>query len=342
MNTHIWAIECRDVARRFGDVQAVDGVYFALAQGAFGALLGPSGCGKTTLLRLLAGFEHPDRGHIQLAGQEVASVRWSLPPERRRVGMVFQEYALFPHLSVAENIAYGLARQQAREQRVAELLELVGLAAMGKRMPHELSGGQQQRVALARALAPEPQLILLDEPFSNLDAGLRDQVRAATHDILRTVGATALFVTHDQEEALSLADQVAVMLNGRIVQSGSPHEVYLRPASQSVAEFVGEANFLPGTAHDSTVECALGKLLLAVPMQGAVQVMVRPEALSLAPDARAAAKIIDQTFYGHDQIIRVRLADGTLLAVRTGPRLDLQPQAHVAINVQGPVVAYNS
>ncbi len=335
-----WAITCRGVTKAFGSVQAISGVDFELQRGAFGALLGPSGCGKTTLLRLLAGFDVPDRGSICVGGEEVATARWALPPERRRIGMVFQEYALFPHLDVAHNVAYGLARGVDKAHRVAEVLELVGLAGLGRRMPHELSGGQQQRVALARALAPRPQLILLDEPFSNLDAGLREQVRAATRQILRQVEATALFVTHDQEEAFSLADQVAVMLNGTVVQSGPPHEVYLRPTNQAVAEFVGQANFLPGEAHDSTVQCALGQLLLAAPATGAVQVMVRPEALYLTPDAKGCAVIEAQTFYGHDQVLDVRLSNGARIAVRTGPRLDLRPGVAVNINVQGPVVAY--
>jgi len=254
--------------------------------------------------------------------------------------MVFQEYALFPHLDVARNVAYGLDRGADKAARVAEVLELVGLSGLGARMPHELSGGQQQRVALARALAPRPQLILLDEPFSNLDAGLREQVRAATRQILRQVAATALFVTHDQEEAFSLADRVAVMLDGTIVQSGTPHEVYLRPASRAVAEFVGQANFLPGEAAEGTVQCALGQLLLAAPASGPVQVMVRPEALYLTPDPRGAALITGETFYGHDQVLEVRLSDGSRVAVRTGPRLDLRPDIAVSVRVQGPVVAY--
>ena len=335
-----WAIECRSVVKHYGAVIAVAGVDFRLEHGTFGALLGPSGCGKTTLLRLLAGFEQPSAGEIRVGGQEVANATWMLPPERRHIGMVFQEYALFPHLDVTRNIAYGLGRGVDKAVRVAEVLDLVGLEGLGGRMPHELSGGQQQRVALARALAPEPELILLDEPFSNLDAGLREQVRAVTRQILRHVGATALFVTHDQEEALSLADHVAVMLHGRIVQTSTPHEVYLRPATRAVAEFVGEANFLPGDAHESTVQCALGQLLLAAPAQGTVQVMIRPEALQITADPKGTAKIERQTFYGHDQVLHVRLADSQILVVRTGPRLDLRPDVWVHVGVQGPVVAY--
>ena len=334
------AIICRDVAKSFGIVQAIDGIDFNLEQGAFGALLGPSGCGKTTLLRLLAGFEVPDRGSIAIGGMEVATSHWSMPPEKRRVGMVFQEYALFPHLDVAGNISYGLDRSVNKPQRIAEMLDLVGLNGLGKRMPHELSGGQQQRVALARALAPNPQLILLDEPFSNLDASLREQVRVATRQILRHVGATALFVTHDQEEALSLADRVAVMLGGKIVQSGTPHEVYLRPTTRTVAEFVGQANFVAGHASETTVQCVLGQLLLAQPATGHVKVLVRPEALHLTPDPQGTARIVGQVFYGHDQVLDVRLADDSVVAVRTGPRLDLRPDVQVNVRVQGPVVAY--
>ncbi|XSG77370.1 ABC transporter ATP-binding protein [Herpetosiphon llansteffanensis] len=333
-----FAINCRDVSKTFNATKVLDRIDFQLPSGSLGALLGPSGCGKTTLLRLIAGFETIDQGQIWLGDREIASAKTHVPTEQRQIGMVFQEYALFPHLTVGQNVGYGLGRQ-ARQQRIDELLELVGLAGLAKRMPHELSGGQQQRVALARALAPNPQLLLLDEPFSNLDAGLRDQVRTATKRILRHVGATALFVTHDQEEALSLADHVTVMLGGKVMQSASPHELYLRPTSQAVAKFVGEANFLAGIARDNSVECGLGQLLLTKPMHGPVTLMIRPEALQLVPDPTGNGQILGQRFYGHDQLLDLQIGD-LRLAARTGPRLDLAPNLRVAVSVQGPVVAF--
>ncbi|MBC8075555.1 MAG: ABC transporter ATP-binding protein, partial [Chloroflexales bacterium] len=238
------AVVCRGVHKQYGAVRAVVDVDLTLASGQLLALLGPSGCGKTTLLRLLAGFEPPDTGTISIGGRQVAGPNGLVPPEQRRVGMVFQDYALFPHLSLKENIAYGLPRSNGRDARVAELLALVGLESLGTRSPHQLSGGQQQRAALARALAPGPAVMLLDEPFSNLDASLRRTVRSEVRRILQAAGATVLFVTHDQEEALSLADQVAVMLEGRILQVGRPATIYERPTTREVAAFVGAANFL--------------------------------------------------------------------------------------------------
>jgi iron(III) transport system ATP-binding protein len=222
------AIVCADVCKSFGAVRAVDRVALRLPPGLLLALLGPSGCGKTTMLRLLAGFETPDAGTIEIGGQRVFGAGINLPPERRRVGMVFQDYALFPHLDVARNIAFGVPRGPDRGRRIVEALRLVGLDGYQERMPHELSGGQQQRVALARALAPRPDLLLLDEPFSNLDAALRAQVRGEVRQILAAADATAIMVTHDQEEALSLADQVAVMQEGTVVQVASPFDLYQR------------------------------------------------------------------------------------------------------------------
>ena len=243
------AIRAIGVHKAFAECRAVDGVNLDIETGEIMALLGPSGCGKTTMLRLLAGFERPDQGCIQLDGEIIAGGRTFLPPEKRRLGMVFQDYALFPHLSVRGNVAYALGRRGDRS-RVDEVLELVGLGELAERAPHELSGGQQQRVALARALAGTPSAVLLDEPFSGLDAALRARVRGEVREILRRAGVTALFVTHDQEEALSLADRVAVMCDGRIAQVGTPEEVYGRPESRWVAEFLGEADVLPGTVSD--------------------------------------------------------------------------------------------
>ncbi|MCC6627883.1 MAG: ABC transporter ATP-binding protein [Chloroflexi bacterium] len=333
-------MRCTGLVKRFGAITAVNGVDLTLARGQFLALLGPSGCGKTTVLRLIAGFETPDAGAIEIAGQRVAGPGFSQPPERRRVGMVFQDYALFPHLDVARNIAFGLPRGPERGRRIVESLRLVGMAGYQERMPHELSGGQQQRVALARALAPGPDVLLLDEPFSNLDAALRAQVRGEVRQILGAAGATVIMVTHDQEEALSLADQVAVMQAGRVVQVADPFELYQRPATHAVAMLVGEANVLAGEADGISVACALGRLPLARPVQGPVEVLVRPEALTLAIDPDGPASVLTTEFFGHDQLITTRLPAGLTLRARLGPRQRIYPGDRVTLHVTGDVVAF--
>lgn len=335
------ALALEGLTRRYGAHVAVDGVDLTVAAGQFAALLGPSGCGKTTLLRLIAGFEQPDAGTIVIGGcAAVSATGASLPPERRSVGMVFQDYALFPHLSVEQNVAYGLGRSPGRAARVAELLELVGLASAGRRMPHQLSGGQQQRVALARALAPRPALLLLDEPFSNLDAGLRQAVRAEVRRILRHEQVTALFVTHDQEEALSLADVVAVMLAGSVAQVARPRELYERPLTREVAAFVGAANFLPATADGVTAECVLGRLPLARPAHGSVEVLLRPELITLVPDPAGPHTVVERSYFGADQLIELRLAGGAALRARLPTWLDLAAGECVRVEVRGAVVAF--
>ncbi len=335
-------IRLEGVLKRFGAVGAANGVSLRLEKGQLLALLGPSGCGKTTTLRLIAGFEEVDGGEIEIGGQVVASSRLHLPPERRRVGMVFQEYALFPHLSVLDNVRFGLHLYTGdRARRARDVLELVGLAGVEDRLPHELSGGQQQRVALARALAPEPALVLLDEPFSNLDAGLRVRVRAEVRAILKEANATAIFVTHDQEEALSLVDRVAVMLNGQVHQVASPQKVYRQPVSREVAAFVGEANFLPGTANGRTVECELGTLELQTPVTGPVDVLLRPENLQVLPGPAAAPGRVRSTlFFGHDQLLSVETGSGAMLNARLGPSFYFAQGQPVHLAVKGPVMAY--
>lgn len=341
MSTSDAALSVQGLTRRYGAMVAVNDATLSVAHGQFLALLGPSGCGKTTLLRLIAGFEQPDAGMITIGARTVVSPCGAgLPPEQRNVGMVFQDYALFPHLSVAQNVAYGLGRRSERNERTAALLELVGLAGTERRMPHQLSGGQQQRVALARALAPRPALLLLDEPFSNLDAGLRQSVRAEVRDILHREEVTAVFVTHDQEEALSLADLVAVMLGGRVAQVARPRELYERPASREVASFVGAANFLPGQADGSTVTCAVGALPLARPIHGAVAVLVRPEQISLQSSPNGAHRIEARTYFGADQVLEVRLSDGSPVRVRLPAWHEFDPAEAVAVSVRGPVVAF--
>jgi iron(III) transport system ATP-binding protein len=335
------AISCQGLSKKFGQIQAVAEVNLSLREGQFLALLGPSGCGKTTTLRLLAGFEQPDTGEIKIGQQLVNGPGIFVPPEQRSVGMVFQEYALFPHLNVADNIAFGIPKRINKKERVSEALNLVGLAEMGKRMPHELSGGQQQRVALARALAPDPQLVLLDEPFSNLDASLRSQVRAEVRQILRQAQATAIFVTHDQEEALSLADEVAVMIEGRIVQTDTPQKLYRRPINKQVAEFLGNANFLPGQAHAGQVICELGQLPTSGIHTGQVEVLVRPEDIVLMPEESGPAEIIDLEYFGHDQLIKLKLASGTHLQSRLlGSEGNFNPGQRVKLKVRDKVIVY--
>jgi iron(III) transport system ATP-binding protein len=340
------AIRAIAVQKHFGDCRAVDGVSLDVAEGDVCALLGPSGCGKTTMLRLLAGFEAPDGGCIVVGGDIVAGGRTFVAPERRRIGMVFQDYALFPHMTVAQNVAYALGRgnaRAARDTRVGEVLELVGLGDLGARHPHELSGGQQQRVALARALAGTPKVVLLDEPFSGLDAALRARVRQEVRGILLAAGVTALFVTHDQEEALSLADHVAVMRDGRIEQVGTPEEVYGRPASRWVAEFLGEADVLPGTVDDGWVDCELARVPAEGVASGAAEVLVRPEsvALSLGPAAggRKALEgvVVEREFFGHDQLVHVELPSGRRLRSRSLSYPVWHPGDRVRVQLDGPV-----
>jgi iron(III) transport system ATP-binding protein len=337
-----YPLEVLHLSKSYQNVSVLRDVTLAVRAGQITALLGPSGCGKTTTLRLIAGFEWPDGGRIAINGQVVASNTARVPAEARRVGMVFQEYALFPHLTVAENVAFGLrGSKQEKQARAADMLDLVALSQMAERMPYELSGGQQQRVALARALAPQPDILLLDEPFSNLDVTLRGQVRAEVRAILKQAGITCVFVTHDQEEALSLADEVAVMLAGHIAQVATPQRLYRYPVSQEVAAFVGEANFLPGTAKGETVECVLGRLPLDQTAHDSVTVLIRPEWLHLnVPNAAIEAVIEWREFYGHDQRIGIRLQDGTPLVARSDSGEDFVPGESVRVGVRGTVRAF--
>jgi iron(III) transport system ATP-binding protein len=317
-------VRLRGVSKSFGAVHAVREVSLDIERGELMAVLGPSGCGKTTLLRTIAGFERPDAGSVEVSDEVMAGPGRFIPPERRRIGMVFQDYALFPHLTVTGNIAFGLVNRprEEREALTRRTLELVGLQHKASRHPHELSGGERQRVALARALAPEPAVVLLDEPFSNLDATLRAGLRREVELILRDAEATALLVTHDQEEALSLADRVAVMREGRIVQVGAPEEVYVRPASRWAAQFVGEVNVLAGVAHGSGVETELGLFDLRAPASGAVHVAVRPEQLELRADHDGNAEVVAREFRGHDVLYRLRHEGGRVVLVQL-PSLEL-------------------
>lgn len=336
-----FAVRLSGVTKTFGPVTAVRNLDLEAKSGKILALLGPSGCGKTTALRLIAGFELPDAGEVEVSGRKVAGTGVRVPPERRRVGMVFQDYALFPHLSVARNVAYGLPKGKRSRARISETLALAHLSGLEDRMPHELSGGQQQRVALARALAPEPDIVLLDEPFSNLDAALRTRVRSEMREILHQAGVTAVFVTHDQEEALSVADEVAVMLDGTVVQSAPPESLYHHPATREVAAFVGDANFLPGVAADGYVRCELGTIpLWSEEVEGEVEIMVRPEALVLRGLQNGRATVEEREFYGHDQVLKLRLDSGRTLRSRLVGGPGFGPGARVAVGVWGPVITF--
>ncbi|HEX5984509.1 MAG TPA: ABC transporter ATP-binding protein [Solirubrobacterales bacterium] len=333
-------LRLRGLRKSFGEVEAVAGLDLDVPEGAICALLGPSGCGKTTTLRLIAGLERPDAGTVEIGGEEVAGPGRTVPAERRRIGMVFQDYALFPHMDVAANVGYALGRRPD-PAKVASALETVGLGGLGKRNPHELSGGQQQRVALARALVAEPRALLLDEPFSNLDAGLRARVREEVREILAEQQLTSVFVTHDQEEALSVADVVAVVNEGKVEQVGTPEDVYSRPSTRWVAGFLGEIEVLPGKAVNGTVECELGPLPNRNGLKGDVDVLVRPESLAIGtiepPDKRSQkATVVSRSFFGHDQLVELELPSGSIVKVRRLGFPAWHPGDHVRIWIEGP------
>jgi len=367
------SVSIAGVAKAFGGLSVLSGVDLEVPSGSFTAILGSSGSGKTTLLRIIAGFERPDAGVVRL-GQRVVddADHGFVPCERRRIGYVPQEGSLFPHLNVGRNVAFGLAREDRRGTRVGELLELVGLSGMARRYPHQLSGGQQQRVALARALAPGPDIVLLDEPFSSLDASLRASVRADVHDVLRLSGATSILVTHDQDEALSMADQVAILRGGVIAQINTPSGLYRLPRDAELAQFLGEANLIEGTASGTTVQTALGQLEMTPPpatdtagsggaavaaaatagrgagsgrpLDGRVRVMVRPEQLILDESGAGGVPSVVRSYeyFGHDAVVRVQpeIAGLTELVVRITGAEPLAPGTRVNVSVHGAVVVW--
>ncbi|HYJ80756.1 MAG TPA: ABC transporter ATP-binding protein [Longimicrobiaceae bacterium] len=347
-------LRLEELTRRFGDTVAVDGVSLQVEPGEFVTLLGPSGCGKTTTLRMVAGFEEPSSGRIHVDGRDVTALK----PQRRGIGMVFQNYALFPHLDVRENVEFGLrSRGVARAEagrKVERALELVEMGGYGGRKVQELSGGQQQRVALARALAPEPPLLLLDEPLSNLDAALRERTRTELRALLKRLGMTAVFVTHDQEEAFALSDRIAVLDRGRLQQVASPEALYASPANAFVAAFVGRANFIAGSVEENRadgllVRLAAGPLWPARPADGlqarpgtAVRVMLRPEALRIAGDAADNAgalrgRVLDRRFAGAATFYRLAAEGGELLvegrpgAAADGAEVAVEPRGESAV-----------
>jgi len=344
------ALSLTNIVVSFDETEVLKGVNLTVEAGEFGALLGPSGCGKTTLLRTIAGLERPSSGELRIGMKMLSTHGIYLAPEKRNIGWVPQDAALFPHLTVAENIAFGLARsasgvrKQAKSDRVSQLLELVGLSLLAARMPHELSGGQAQRVALARALANKPAVVLLDEPFAGLDPILRAELRVEIKEILRAQETTSLLVTHDQEEALSLADRIAIMNEGVIQQVGSPAEVYNTPASLWCAEFMGETNVLDGTVAGDRVHTFLGESSVrwmgehAITEKERIRVMLRPESLTLRPGSDFTVDSVN--FAGHDALVTVRDERGNRLSIRIEADHLTTLENRVDVEVTGLSLAY--
>jgi iron(III) transport system ATP-binding protein len=348
-------ISCKRIIKSYGSTSSpvLRGLDLEVPDGTVVTVLGESGSGKTTLLRMIAGFDRPDAGSIVIGDQVVDSAERFVPPERRRIGYVAQEGNLFPHLTIAKNISFGLPRRQRSSGRVRELLDLVGLGGLGKRYPHQLSGGQQQRVALARALAPRPDVVLLDEPFSSLDAGLRASLRFDVMRILREQHATTVFVTHDQQEALSVADLAGIINGGQIKQFASPEILYTRPADPSIARFLGEANIVQGTASADAVDTAFGHLALvdgSSPPAGPAVVLIRPEQISLQPHdgkpcgpGQTTGQVIHREYYGHDCVVLVGTGgDEHPLRVRCPGRSPVQAGDMVRISAKGNVIAWQA
>jgi iron(III) transport system ATP-binding protein len=334
------------LTKAFGGRQVLDGIELDVPENSLTAILGPSGSGKTTLLRTIVGFEQADSGTVSLGGLVVDGPGRYMPSDKRRIGYVPQEGSLFPHLTVAANIAFGLPRRERRGPVIAELLDRVGMTDLGGRYPHQLSGGQQQRVALARALAIKPSLVLLDEPFGSLDAGLRASIRADVKRLLAEAGATAILVTHDQDEALSTADRVAVLREGTIVQCAPPQDLYTQPADPELARFVGEANLIDGVLGDDSVDTILGCLPFkpaGTLSDGPVTVLIRPEQIEIGTVGTLAGRIVDYGYHGHDAVVHVKPEDRPELpafVVRMLGGCDLPTGSPVALNARGPVLAF--
>ncbi len=343
ITTNHTLVRCESLTKNYHDVRALTDFSISISRGEIITLLGPSGCGKTTALRLIAGFEIPTQGTIEINHNLIASQHFIVPPERRNVGMVFQNYALFPHLSVFDNIEFGLSNGKRDKNRVYELLELVGLPHLERRMPHELSGGQQQRVSLARALAPNPDLLLLDEPFSNLDTNQRESVREDVRAILKSNKATAIFVTHDQEEAFTLGDQIVVLNQGCVEQIGTPKEVYQSPNSYFVAQFLGESNFLRGTTTATGFHSELGCHLQTVylPPGTPVNILIRPHELELTKKRDNPCTITRKNFRGREYLYWVQLPSKQTIQCTmpayidfsVGESISLQLKSHIQFSL---------
>lgn len=334
-------IELHDVDVTLGEIKVLQGVNLTAEPGARLAILGPSGCGKTTLLRVIAGLQAVDSGLVTIGGTVMAGNGTNVPPEERSVGMVFQDWALFPHLTVIQNILFGLPRAQRKDPptEVRALLDMVGIAELADRLPGSLSGGQQQRVAVARALAPRPSVLLLDEPFSSLDTTLRVDVRTEVAELLKLLGVTSIFVTHDQDEAFVLGDHVAVMRDGVVVQSATPAELYAQPVDRWLADFVGEADTVTGVANGKTATTDLGPIALREMAEGAVDVLVRPEEIRLQPGGDSLVSRVE--FFGHDTLYSVSTAGGTQLRCRMTGSPQFEVGEAVTIHHSGvPSIAF--
>jgi iron(III) transport system ATP-binding protein len=324
-------IRARSVAKSYGSETVLSDFNLDVWNGSIVGILGISGSGKTTALRLVAGFDKPDSGIIEMRDKVISSKDTFLPPEERNVGMVFQDYALFPHLNVEKNISFGLSRDEIKSGRLEEVLSMCNLEIYRNKFPQDLSGGQQQRVSLARALAPKPEVILLDEPFTSLDAHMARDLREEVVSLLRQTETTAIIVTHDQEEALSVCDVVSVLENGGVIQSATPQEIYLNPVSQTVANSVGDPNILKGFSVDGRVETSLGTFVTAY--DGALDVSVRPECIELLPDSEGSYVVKDCTFYGHDQVISFQNSKGEVFRARSLPNTIYEAGDKVNINI---------
>ena len=336
-----YAVRCTGVTKRYGDVAAVDGVELAVQPGESLSIVGPSGSGKTTTLRLIAGFEAVDAGEISLRGTVVSGKKAHVPPERRSVGIVFQEHALFPHKTVGENVAFGLHKlgSDERAERLREALALVRLTHLERRYPHELSGGEQQRVALARALAPNPAVMLLDEPFSNLDADLRARIRGEVKSILADAGVTVVFVTHDQEDALYMGDRIAIINEGRIEQSGTPEQVFHEPVTRFAAGFMGVADFLPAEYVKGSVRTELGAFAVSGESSGLCEVMTRPDDIELTRSPEGDATVLSRTFQGISDLYVVELPSGTVVRAQRPHHERYEPGEPVSVTVASHYVA---
>ena len=324
-------IRARSVAKSYGSETVLSDFNLDVWNGSIVGILGISGSGKTTALRLLAGFDKPDSGIIEMRDKVISSKKTFMPPEDRNIGMVFQDYALFPHLNVEKNIAFGLSRDEIKSGRLQEVLSMCNLEIYRNKFPQELSGGQQQRVSLARALAPKPEVILLDEPFTSLDAHMARDLREEVVSLLRQTETTALIVTHDQEEALSVCDVVSVLENGSVIQSATPQEIYLNPVSQTVANSVGDPNILKGFSVDGRVETSLGTFVTAY--DGALDVSIRPECIELLLDSEGSYVVKECTFYGHDQVISFQNSKGEVFRARSLPNTIYEAGDKVNINI---------
>ena len=310
-------IRARNIQKSYGEETVLTNFNIDIWKGGIFGILGMSGSGKTTALRLIAGFDRPDEGRIEMSNKILVDERNWIPPEERNIGMVFQDYALFPHLTVEKNISFGLTKDEINTGRIEEVLDLCSLKKYRDNFPQEVSGGQQQRVALARAIAPNPEIILLDEPFTSLDAYMARDLREEVIALLRTTETTAVLVTHDQEEALSVCDIVSVLEDGEIIQSATPQEIYLNPVSQNVANSVGDPNILSGVSRDGRVTTKLGTFVCA--FDGRLNVSIRPECILLELDSRGMYQVKDCIFYGHDQIVTFENKDGDIFRSRMGP-----------------------